>query len=186
MFQKLALAAAAALGFASAAPAATVTYATLAAYNAAVGGSTVAETFTGNVLNGTAISQITGAHQFSGNRIINAAGTNTGLQSTTVVLSTAAHGFAMTVANLGGTEMANVLLDGVLAATLPGGSTFFGIVTTRPFTTITFVDATRPAVNTQFAFDNVRVAAVPLAAAAPLLIGGIAMLAGAGRRRRTA
>jgi hypothetical protein len=174
----------AALLAAPAAQAATVKFNNLAAFDAALGSpSSVAETFTGNTLTGTIIAGISGAHNFNNNRLEQIAGTAVGIQSTTLTFSTAMTAFAASIGNLSGLELVNVYLDGVLATTISGGATFFGLTSTRAFTTITFADATWPVRNTQFNIDNLRVSAVPLPAAAGLLLAGMGLLAGAARRR---
>lgn len=184
MFRSTVLAAA--LLAAPAAQGATVTYSSLAAYDAFLGApSTVVENFTGNRLNGSTISQVLGAQSFANNRLQNVAGGMNGTQSTSLVFSTAMTSFAMRIANLGLTEVASVLLDGVQVATITGGSTFFALSSTIQFTTITFVDITRPLVNTQFAIDDIRATPVPLPAGAALLAGGLGAL-GFARRRRAA
>ena len=176
--------AAAALTIGQSAQAATVTFNNLASYDAALGPSTVAETFTGNTLNGTAISQILGSQALTNNRLQSVAGLPTGLQYTTLVFSTAMTSFAAKIGSLGIGEFANVLLDGVLVTTLGNRATFFGLHSTKSFTSITFVDGTLPRRNTQFNIDDIRVAAVPVAAGMPLLVGGLGMLFGIGRRKR--
>lgn len=178
---------AAALLAAPASEAATVTFGTLASYDAALGApSTIAETFDGGTLNGTAIQQILGSHRFMNNRLqgIAGGGTNPARQVTTLVFSTRIKSFAANFANLSSGEMANVLLDGIQAATITGGTTFFGIQSTFAFSSITFLDATFPSLNTQFAMDNVRVSPVPVAAGAPMLLGGLGLLAALRRRRK--
>lgn len=178
---------AAALFAAPAAEAATVTFTNLPAYDAALGApSTVSETFNGGALNGTAIQQILGSHSFNNNRLqgIAGGGTNPARQFTTLVFSTRVTAFAAAFGNLAAAEIANVLLDGIQAATITGGTTFFGIQSTVAFSSITFLDATFPTPNTQFFIDNMRVSPVPVAAAAPMLIGGLGMLAALRRRRR--
>ncbi len=183
----LPLALAAALLAAPAAEAATVTFGNLASYDAALGApSTVSETFDGGVLNGTAIQQILGSHSFNNNRLqgIAGGGTNPARQFTTLVFSTRVTAFAASFANLSAGEIANVLLDGIHAATITGGTTFFGIQSTIAFSSITFLDTTFPSVNTQFAMDNVRVSPIPVAAGAPMLLGGLGLLAALRRRRR--
>jgi hypothetical protein len=178
------LALAAALLAAPAAEAATVTFGNLASYDAALGApSTVSETFDGGVLNGTAIQQILGSNN---NRLqgIAGGGTNPARQFTTLVFSTRVTAFAASFANLSAGEIANVLLDGIHAATITGGTTFFGIQSTIAFSSITFLDTTFPSVNTQFAMDNVRVSPIPVAAGAPMLLGGLGLLAALRRRRR--
>lgn len=181
------LALAAALLAAPAAEAATVTFTSLPAYDAALGApSTVSETFDGGVLNGTVIQQIIGGQSFNNDRLqgIGGGGTNPARQFTTLVFSGRMTAFAATIGHLGAAEIANVLLDGIQAATITGGSTFFGIQSTLPFTSITFLDMTFPTRNTQFFIENVRVSPVPAAAAAPMLLGGLGMLAALRRRRR--
>lgn len=173
-----------ALAAAPAAQAATVTYSSLAAYDAAQGPSTVAETFTGNRLAGTIIQQITGARSFQNNRLQGVAGGPTGTQQTTLVFSTMLKAFAVNIGNLSAGERANVLLDGVQVAAIAGGSTFFGIFSTKAFGTITFADGTLPTLNTQFYIDNVRVSPVPLPAAGVALIGALGLLSAVGRKRR--
>jgi hypothetical protein len=181
---RLFAAAAAALALSvSAAGAATVTYSSLAAYDAAQGPSTVAENFNGNTLNGTVIQQITGPRSFANNRLQGVAGGATGNQTTTIIFTELMRSFAVNIANLGNLERANVLLDGVQVATIQGGSTFFGIFSTIAFGSISFVDATLPTRNTQFAIDNVRVSAVPLPAAGLGLAGALVLLAAARRRK---
>lgn len=178
---------AAALLAAPATEAATVTFTNLAAYDAALGTpSTVSETFNGGVLNGSAIQQILGAYSFNNNRLQGVAGggTNPAKQFTTLVFSTRVTAFAATFGNLAAGEIANVLLDGIQHATITGGTTFFGIQSNIAFSSITFLDTTFPTVNTQFFMDNMRVSPVPVAAAAPMLLGGIGMLAALRRRRR--
>lgn len=181
------IALAAALLAAPASEAATVTFSNLAAYDAALGApSTVSETFDGGTLNGTAIQQILGSYTFRNDRLqgIAGGGTNPARQFTTLVFSTRVTAFAANFANLAAGEIANVLLDGIQAATITGGTTFFGIQSTIAFSSITFLDTTFPSVNTQFAMDNVRVSPVPVAAAAPMLLGGLGLLAALRRRRR--
>ncbi|MGB3176519.1 MAG: VPLPA-CTERM sorting domain-containing protein [Albidovulum sp.] len=186
MLRTFLITAAAALTIGQAAGAATVSYSNLASYNAAVGGSNIVETFTGNTINSTEITAIQGAGVISNNRLQRVAGNLQGSQSTTLVFSTAMTSFAATIGNLGQFEMANVFLDGVLAGSISGGSNFFGIHSTTHFTTITFVDATLPTLNTQFNLDNIRLAAVPLAAGLPLMLTGLGALFGIRRRRRAA
>jgi hypothetical protein len=173
----------AALAAAPAAQAATVTYGSLSAYDAAFGPSTVAEDFTGNKVNGTIIQSIAGAKSFQNNRLQGVAGGAKGPQFTTLVFSKLVNAFAVKLANLSKTEGVNVLIDGIQVATIAGGATFFGISSKKAFGSITFVDATLPGKNTQFAIDDVRVAAVPLPAAGLGLLGAIAAL-GAIRRRK--
>ncbi len=177
----------AALLAAPATEAATVTFTNLPAYDAALGTpSTISETFDGGALNGSVIQQITGAFSFNNNRLQGVAGggTNPAKQFTTLVFSTRMTAFAASFANLSAGEIAHVLLDGIQAATITGGTTFFGIQSNIAFSSITFLDTTFPSVNTQFAIDNMRVSPVPVAAAAPMLLGGIWMLAALRRRRR--
>lgn len=183
MFRAICIAAAA-LTIGQSAQAATVTFTTLASYDAALGPSTVAETFTGNTLNGTAITQILGSKALTNNRLQNVAGIPNGLQYTTLVFSTAMTSFAAKIGGLGVGEFANILLDGVLVTTLGSRATFFGLHSTKAFTSITFVDGTLPRQNTQFNIDDIRVAAVPVVAGMPLLVGGLGMLFGIGRRKR--
>lgn len=173
----------AALAVAPAAQAATVTYGSLSSYDAAFGPSTVSEDFTGNQLNGGSIAAVTGAQSFQNNRLQGVAGGAKGPQFTTLVFSKLVNAFSVTVANLSKTEGVNVLINGIVVATISGGSTFFGISSTKAFGSITFADATLPGKNTQFAIDDVRVAAVPLPAAGLGLLGAIAAM-GAIRRRK--
>ncbi|MEI2808379.1 MULTISPECIES: hypothetical protein [Paracoccaceae] len=177
----------AALLAAPAAEAATVTFTNLPAYDAALGApSTVSETFDGGTLNGSAIQQVLGARSFNNNRLQGVAGggANPAKQFTTLVFSTRVTAFAAAFGNLAAGEIAHVLLDGLQAATITGGTTFFGIQSTVAFSSITFLDTTFPTVNTQFFIDNMRVSPIPVAAAAPMLLGGIGMLAALRRRRR--
>lgn len=175
----------AALLAAPVAQAATVKFNNLAAFDAALGSpSAISETFTGNTLTGTIIAGLGGAYNFNNNRIEQIAGTTVGIQSTTLTFSSAMTAFAANIGNLARLELVNVYLDGVLATTINGGATFFGLTSTRAFTTITFADATWPARNTQFNIDNLRVSAVPLPAAAGLLVAGMGLLASAARRRK--
>jgi hypothetical protein len=176
--------AATALTFAQGANAATITFNSLASYNSGVGPSTVAENFTGNQLNGTAISQITGSFLYGSNKLLRIGGNNQGPQFTTLTFSTAMTAFAANIGSLGINEQASVLLDGVLATIIPGGSGFFGLHSTKSFTSITFLDATFPSVNTQFNLDDIRVSAVPLPAALPMLIAGLGGLIGFKRRKQ--
>lgn len=165
--------------------ASTVQFSTLASFDAALGGpSIVSEDFTGNQLNGTIIANVTGAHNYVNNRMQNVAGANNGSQFTTITFSTALKAFAVNVGSLGAGEIANILLDGVLVGQLTGTANFFGITSTKAFTSLSFVDATRPLLNTQFNIDNVRVSAVPVVAGLPLLLSGLGLLAGVGRRSR--
>lgn len=173
----------AALAVAPAAQAATVTYGSLASYDAAFGPSTVSEDFTGNQLNGGSVASIAGARSFQNNRLQGVAGGNNGPQFTTLVFSTLVNAFAVNLANLSASEGVNVLIDGVQVATITGGSTFFGISRSKVFGSVTFVDATQPVTNTQFAIDNVRVAAVPLPAAGLGLLGALAAMAAIRRRK---
>ena len=176
---------AAALLVAPAAQGATVKFNNLVAFDAALGSpSTIGETFTGNTLTGSIIAGIAGAHNFNNNRLEQIAGTGVGIQTTTLTFSTAMTAFAANIGSLAGQELVNVFLDGVFARTINGGANFFGITSTRAFTTITFADATFPTRNTQFNIDNLRVSAVPLAAGAPFLLTGLGLLFGASRRRK--
>jgi hypothetical protein len=183
MFRSLGIAAAT-LMIGHAAQASTITYNSLASYDAALGPSTVAENFTGNHLNGTAISQITGSFLYGNNRLLRIAGNNQGPQFTMLTFSTAMTAFAANIGSLSGSEQASILLDGILTTIIPGGSNFFGFHSTKSFTTITFLDTTFPTINTQFNIDDIRVSAVPLPAALPLLIAGLGAMAGFKRRKR--
>lgn len=185
MIRSLALTAA--LLAAPAAEAATVTFGNLASYDAALGApSTISETFDGGVLNGSAIQQILGSYSLRNNRLQGVAGggTNPARQFTTLVFSTRVTAFAAAFGNLASGEIAQVLLDGIQAATITGGTTFFGIQSNIAFSSITFLDTTFPTVNTQFFIDNVRISPVPVAAGAPMLVGGLGLLAALRRRRR--
>lgn len=170
---------------APAAQGATVTYTSLAGFDAGLGApSTVGETFTGNTLNGTIISSITGSLFLGNGRLERVAGTNVGVQFTTLTFTSAMTAFAATIGNMATLEKANVYLDNTFVGTLNGGSTFFGLISDRAFTSITFADATLPGRNTQFNIDNLRVAAVPVAAALPMLLSGLGLIAGLRRRKR--
>lgn len=183
MFRSLLLTAA--LLAAPASHAATVQFTSLASFDAALGSpSTIGETFTGNALNGTIISAITGASNLNNNRLERIAGTSVGIQFTTLTFATAMTAFGATVGSLGTLERANVYLDNAFVGTLNGGTNFFGLISTRAFTSITFSDATLPGRNTQFNLDSIRVSAVPLVAGLPLLASGLGLLAGLARRGR--
>jgi len=177
--------AAAALLISQSAGASTVSYANYTSFNTAVGGSTVNETFTGNQITNPLIAQILGAYNFNNNRLQGVAGGNTGIQSTTLVFSTGLKSFGMTLGGMTLAESAKVLVNGIQAATIAGGTTFFGLTSNLPIYSITFVDGTKPVSNTQFNIDNLRLAAVPVAAGLPMLLGGLGLLGALGRRRRT-
>lgn len=167
--------------------AATITYTTLASYASALGYTpTVGETFNGNTLDGTLLTSVSGVFKLSGNKLTQVGGTAKNGQTTTLNFSEAVTSFAVDIGNLLSGEVANVFLNGTLAGTLSGPSKFFAVISPTAFTSVTFADATNPAINTQFYIDNLRAVAapapVPLPAGWPLLAAGLAAVALVGRK----
>lgn len=172
------------------------TYTSLAAYETALGASTVAETFNNGHLNGTLISSVDGSAIYSANRLYGVAGDpGNPSQFTAFNLSQPITSFAFDFGELDIQptlhlpEKARVFLYGgpihqaeISITAFPNG--FFGLSSDTAFTRIVLSDATanvEPEFNTEFWLDNFRISTVPEPRSWCLWVIGLLGL-GVGRR----
>lgn len=162
---------------ASAAHAATTDYDSLDSFNTAVGfTTTVDEDFSDDALN-PLIDTLAGSFLVNGGRLQRIA--NGAENFTTIFFTRPLNAIAFRVGGLSGDEQARVEIDDEVVADLsPTGSQFFfGLISTKSFSSISFFD-TAVDLNTQFNIDDLRmIPAVPLPAGMPLLLAAIGAFA---------